>query len=318
MKGIPNAGQTCFFNAVVQCLTYSPNLANYFLAGCEEADVDLTLKGASSVALAMASFVRDYWTREGPLADASELYAAFTKACREFPRGKQHDAHLALVALLDKIHDGLPRFEPGPSAVSLCPAVRSKPWTESLRKGSSKKKKASCSVVSEVFRMQIETSMEAKGVASVSHDHVTCLSLPVNNHSSLSQCLAKYMEPETLPDVRVDGGATTEARLAKRFTHLPRILVLHLNRFDGVSKIDRFVDYTHELSLAPYCAPECEHHYRLFAVCLHHGSMDNGHYRACCEVQDRWFALDDDASTVLVDINDIIQRDAYILLYKRL
>lgn len=310
MKGIPNAGQTCFFNAVVQCLTFSPNLANYFLAGLEATDVCVKRKGASSVAQAMARFVRAYWSEEAPLADASELYAAFTKACRAFPRDQQHDAHLALVALMDKLHEGLSRLKPGPHAVCLRPGVRPQPWKDSL--------KGSCSVISEVFRMQIETSVEGGGVASVSHDHVTCLSLPVNDLASVNQCLAKYMEPEVLPEYQLDGGGAVEARLTKRFTHLPRILVLHLNRFNGVSKLDRFVDYTHELSLGPYCAPECEHHYRLFAVCLHHGSVDGGHYRACCEVRDRWYVLDDNSATVLGDINDIIQRDAYVLLYKRL
>lgn len=310
MKGLPNEGQTCFFNAAVQCLTYCPNIANYFLAGLEQADVCPKRKGASGVAMAMARFVRDYWTTEGGKADASELYMAFTKACRTFPPHQQHDAHLALVALLDKMHDGLSRLKPGTHAVCLRPGVCRKPWTDSL--------KGSCSVVSEVFRMQIEAVAEGDGFSSVSHDHVTCLSLPVNELTSVGQCLAKYMEPETLASYRVDGGPAAEARVTKRFTYLPRILVLHLNRFDGTSKIDRFVEYTFEMSLGQYCAPECEHHFRLFAVCLHRGNQDGGHYTACCEVKDRWYVLDDERTSVLHNINDTIQRDAYVLLYKRL
>ena len=38
----------------------------------------------------------------------------------------------------------------------------------------------------------------------------------------------------------------------------------------------------------------------------------------CAEVQGRWFALDDASARPMPDVNDVIQRDAYMLLYKRL
>lgn len=310
MKGLPNAGQTCYFNAALQCLVYCPNMTNYFLAGHETHDVNPKKKLAGALATAYASFSRLYWTQDAATAmDPSEVRAAFGKACRGFAPNQQHDAHEALVAILDKLHDGLSKLKPGDLAVTLRPDVRVKPWTDSL--------KGACSVVSEVFRGQLETEVQAPGYASVSHDHFTCLSLAVTDATTLNQCLQRHMAPETVDDFKVDD-RVLQASLTKRFTYLPRILIIHLKRFDGDGKIDRFIDYPAELNLEEFAVPECAHHYGLFGVCMHHGAANDGHYSAVCEVKGQWYVMDDDAATPLGNINDIIQRDAYVLLYKRL
>lgn len=309
MKGLPNAGQTCYFNAAVQCLAYCPNLTNYMLAGCAATDVNAKRKGASAVAAAFAAFVKEYWTVEGDGPDPSDLFAVFAKACK-FKTNTQHDAHEALVCLLDKLHEGLSRLKPGDLSVALRPEVCRKPWVDSL--------KSECSVVSEVFRGQLETQIQAPGYTSVSYDHFTCLSLAVGDSTSLALCLQRHMAPEAVLDFKVDDQTVVEASLAKRFAYLPRVLVVQLKRFDGRAKIDRFVDYPAELDLSAYAAPQCQHHYQLFAVCMHRGTMDDGHYAVLGEVKGKWFAMDDETVTPVTDINRIIDRDAYMLLYKRL
>jgi ubiquitin C-terminal hydrolase len=149
---------------------------------------------------------------------------------------------------------------------------------------------------------------------SVTYDHFTSLSLAVNDAGSLATCMHKYMADEVLTDISSGG------RLTRRFTYLPRVLIVHLKRFDAYgSKIDKFVDYPFELSLGQYVSrPEVEHNYQLFAVCLHHGSSHDGHYTACCEVQGTWFMCDDASVTPLEHIDNVIQRDAYVLMYRRL
>ena len=308
MKGLANGGQTCFFNSAVQCLLYTPNMTNYFLSQKDAEDLNVKKKGSSGLAAAYGEFVREYWTKEE--AAVAPVYSAFLKACRGFSPGQQHDAHEAMVCLLDKLHDGLSRLKPDASvAVADRPGVARKAWTDGL--------KNCASVVSEVFRGQVEAQVQATGYTSVTHDHFTCLSLAVNDASSLVHCIQRHMAPEDLQDFKVDG-QTIAATLTKRFTYLPRVLVVHLKRFDGCDKIDRFIDYPMELDLKLFAVPECEHHYQLFAVCLHRGTPDDGHYTAVAEVKGRWHSMDDETVAPMKNINDIIQRDAYVLLYKRL
>ena len=298
-----NYGNTCYFNAAVQCLVYVPNMSNYFLQHAEVGDLNGRRKGARGLAAAYAEFVRAYWTTGAPAdpADASDLYRAFMTACRGFPQDCEHDAHEALLCVLDKLHDGLSRMKPGDCGVSRHPRVCAEAWTAGL--------KGETSVVSEVFRGQIEQCVT--GVPGVSHDHFTCLSLGVHDSSCLAACMHKFMAPEMLED---------GTGICRRFTYLPRVLAVHFKRFDGSGqKIDKFVDYPFELDLSAYVAgEEVEHHYQLFSVCLHRGTADSGHYVTCGEVKGNWFTCDDSNATPLRDINDVIQRDAYVLLYRRL
>lgn len=311
MKGLRNAGQTCYLNAALQCLVYCPNITNYFLGGHEPGALNPKKKLASALASEYAAFVRAYWTFDSQsMPDPAAVHAAFIKACRGFASDQQHDAHEALVCLLDKLHDGLSKLKPGDLGVTVTTAVRAKPWTDSLKNVSS--------VISEVFRGQMETHVTAPGYTSVAHDHFTCLSLAITDCSSLKQCLQHHMADETLDTYKVDDATTVAATLQKRFTYLPRVLVVHLKRFDGDGKIDKFIDYPAELDLGEYALPESQHHYALFAVCLHHGAAHDGHYSAMCEVHDQWYVMDDETVAPLGDINHIIQKDAYMLLYKRL
>ena len=311
MKGLDNLGQTCFFNAAVQCILFSPNSTNYFLK-CAP-DLNPKRKGASTVSQAFVDLARSYWNSgaQGEVADVRPVYDAFCKATRSFKPGQQHDAHEAMVCMLDKLHEGLSRLKPGDLGVAKDPSICGAEWTSSL--------KQECSIVSEVFRGQIRVTVQGEGYTSVTYDHFTTLSLAVNEASALSGCVQRFMAPETVPDFK-EGDKTMQVTLTKAFTYLPRILVMHLKRFDGsATKLDKFVDYPFELSLSTYAASEhVHHHYQLFAVCLHRGTESEGHYAACCEANGMWFLLDDQSSQRMENINHVIQRDAYILMYKRL
>ena len=93
-------------------------------------------------------------------------------------------------------------------------------------------------------------------------------------------------------------------------THAPRVLAVHLARFDASgAKIDRFVNYTMDVDFAAK-------KYELFAVLLHSGSARDGHYASLVQHRGAWTFANDDACTAVTNINDVIQKDAYVLMYK--
>lgn len=308
MKGLANDGQLCYFNAALQCLAFCPNMTNYFLSPSWKADLHPKRKVASAFCAEYAAFVRAYWTEQCDQADAQAVYLAFTRACRAFPAARQHDAHEAMVFFLDKLHDGLCKMKPHGFQAARHPCVNRAAWEQSC---------SPASVVSEVFMGQIESRISGETYTSTAHDHFTTLSLAVADMTTLLQCIHKFMAPETVTDFRAESSTQT-VRVHKQFTYLPRILIIHLKRFDAARKIDRFIDYASELDLGGFCASGCDHHYQLFAVCLHRGDTEGGHYSACAEARNRWFFMDDAHVETMKDINYIIQKDAYVLLYKRL
>jgi ubiquitin C-terminal hydrolase len=121
MKGLENTGNVCFFNAALQCLVYSPFSTNRFLepqgAG---ADVNARRKLASALGVAFEDLVTRYWRDGSPgdIVDSSGMYQAFVHACRGFQHDTQHDAHEAMVCMLDKLHDGMSRFKAGDRGVA--------------------------------------------------------------------------------------------------------------------------------------------------------------------------------------------------------
>lgn len=101
----------------------------------------------------------------------------------------------------------------------------------------------------------------------------------------------------------------TKALSSYRFTRLPLILMITLQK----SEDKQFVTYDADMRIGEN---NFEVRYKLFAVLLHHGGADDGHWTALACHADSWTHYDD-ASASTVHVNDVVQRDAALLLYKR-
>ena len=144
--------------------------------------------------------------------------------------------------------------------------------------------------------------------------------------------------------------AKTKQMAARR---LPPALVLHIKRFEtsfvgkagskksglGIGdsvvvgrKIDVHVSFPFVLSMRPYCAsaalrsrygnrvPADASHddqakYDLYAVVVHSGTMESGHYIAYVQWQGVWFRCDDHQVT-RADPATVAQAQAYLLFYQ--
>lgn len=300
MKGLTNAGNTCYLNAALQCLLHAPGLTNYVLTDWFDKDLSKRRPNAWGVASRYAKLVRDYWMAAQPgVLDSTPTWEATCKAHKAFANGQPHDAHEALVVLLKSLHDALtrtPRIEP-----SLAYADVVKPaWDEYVAK-------EGYSILTELFVAQTESTVAgANGYESTTYEHSMVTSLDITDSSTVSQALSKSFDPTDV-EYRFPDGSVGTARLTRRLVYAPILLVLHLKRFcaDG-SKIDKFVNYSTTLELM-------HHTYDLFGVIFH----DGGHYVAACEAAGTWRLLDDAAVSEDMDLNSVVHKNAYVLLYKK-
>ena len=127
----------------------------------------------------------------------------------------------------------------------------------------------------------------------------------------LGVCLDKYQEWEQL-EKSMECTVCSKCSKVERqvlFTQLPKILIIHFVRFkqDG-TKNSSFIRFPFKLLLR-------DAKYKLAGVVNHLGSSNSGHYTSFIEYENKWVLIDDEI-VVCSKREDVISKDAYILIYE--
>ncbi|KAI3809659.1 hypothetical protein L1987_19256 [Smallanthus sonchifolius] len=318
--GFRNLGNTCYLNAVLQCLTYTPPLANFCLrlqhsASCESLSqqdkksdcpfclLEKRIARSLSVDLALDT--------PGKFIGGLKLFA------EHFRLGRQEDAHEFLRYVIDACHTT---------------SLRLKKLQQQKRKFVSNGGGDSCSggtVVKEIFggALQSQVKCLACGNESNKVDEIMDISIDVLNSSSIREAFQKFFQPETL-----DGNNKYKCESCKKLVaarkqmsilQTPNILVIQLKRFEGIygRKIDKAITFEEMLVLSSFmCKTSQDPHpeYKLFATIVHSGcSPDSGHYYAYIkDAIGRWYCCNDSYVSVS-SLEEVFSEKVYILFFSR-
>ena len=57
--------------------------------------------------------------------------------------------------------------------------------------------------------------------------------------------------------------------------------------------------------------------YDLCAISQHYGTLSSGHYTAFCKNENEWYNFDDETIKKISNINYIVSKGAYILIFRK-
>ncbi|KAJ2900461.1 hypothetical protein IWW38_000514 [Coemansia aciculifera] len=304
--GLHNLGNTCFLNAVLQCLTYTAPLAEYLLtrehsSSCRAGDSCILCKFESHVGRALSK-------RENSSISPKSIVGRLKLIAKHMRVGRQEDAHEFLRLLIESFQRSLlhgidPKLDRRVQETTLMHHVFGG-YSQSQVKCSR------CNHESNTFEPLLDLSLDIQG------------------GSTIAKALRSFTRPEVLAkDNRYrceKCNKLVEATKQMSVYRLPRALTLQLKRFSsfGGGKISRFVEFPLSLNMKSYVSANSPergpYEYGLYAVLVHSGgSSRSGHYYSFVKSPAGvWYELND-SSVRQVSERTVLGQTAYLLFYER-
>ncbi|XP_077575382.1 ubiquitin carboxyl-terminal hydrolase 43a isoform X2 [Stigmatopora nigra] len=208
--GLKNHGNTCFMNAVVQCLSNTDLLAEYL--GLEHYKPDVLARRVNSetakgeVTEQLASLVRALWTLEYTPQLSVDFKSIVAKYGSQFRGNSQHDALEFLLWLLDRVHEDAKNPNSNNSSSSSSNNAKANfKGPSSLEDLTSKQPRGRNSFVQEHFQAQYRSSLTCPHCLKQSNtfDPFLCISLPIPLRQTRPICVTLVLSTKGQRYLRV-------------------------------------------------------------------------------------------------------------------
>ncbi|XP_030542645.1 ubiquitin carboxyl-terminal hydrolase 17-like [Rhodamnia argentea] len=304
--GLVNCGNSCYANAVLQCLAFTPPLMAYFLQGLHS---KLCPKKEWCFMCEFESLIQKAKARTSPISPI-RIVSQLQKIGTQLHNGREEDAHEFLRCAIDAMQ-----------SICLVKSVE-------MESGSSKEE---TTLMGLTFGGYLRSKIRCTKCQIKSERQERMMDLTVEiegDIGTLEQALHRFTENETLDGENKYhcGRCKSYEKARKRLTILeaPNVLTIALKRFQSgkCGKLNKLVRFPEILNLAPYMSGTSDKSpiYRLYGVIVHLDVMNaafSGHY--VCYVknpQNKWFKIDDSTVTPM-ELESILSMGAYMLLYAR-
>ena len=195
--GLANHGLTCYINAIIQCLSNTDLLAEYFVMGQYKADLKNAKKERSKkygtngeLAEQFAVIIRSLWTNQYDASMTRSLKDIMCKYAIQYKGNEQHDSQEYLLWLFDKIHEDL-NIQPVKKQSLLSrasfrkkkksPAQNSAKFSPNSRAIQAQLDLVPTSFIQKVFQAHFRSTLTCPDCKRQSHtmDPSLCVSLPI-------------------------------------------------------------------------------------------------------------------------------------------
>jgi len=327
-------GNTCYLASVLQALAATPTVVEFFLRERHERGA---CGVASCAACALDGYIVDAYAEGEDALVASELLYAWWENEQSMADEQQHDAHECFLSLVSVAHanllgKSLRRKKPKP--VGLVALLSLEPLDEDDEHSSAPDVDSCECIFHQSFAgvLQSEFACASCGcVTSTIREATVGISVDVPSGASksaiLEDCLRDFTAREMVESSshRAACASCASSNLSKRmcFERVPKMLNLHLKRFEGgfesasMRKNDIHVEFPFQLDVSPYTAngAAVASFYDLYAVVVHSGVLEGGHYTAYIRRAGAWYLCDD---AVILEVNEeeVRSAQAFMLFYE--
>jgi len=317
VTGLRNQGNTCYLNAILQCLVHTKLLCQLV----QEVPSQCLRKQDARQWLAQLQQLIHDMNQVHPSSCAVSNIAELITTNKEFVRGRQADAHEAFMFIVSRILEACIAVGDG-STDAAAQSAKDYSAQESLERSS---------LLGHVFGMDLGQRVRCRHCSYSSEtarvEYCLCLSCTAGLDDRDRESFQRHSGYSGGGFSRDDIPGTTLEELLRSFSRLERIdgykcekcrqtgcvrsayikrppnnLVFYIDRRQDSSrfgKINRAVQFPQELDATPFVEESCSGSYQLYGIVVHqdfNGSTFFGHYIAFVKDRERglWHRVDDD------------------------
>lgn len=305
--GIPNFGNTCFFNASLQSLIYNDKLFEILHDHKDKKDFIKYFNLLQRICIQCEKIDQNQY-----ILLIKNLYKELINTS-QFSFRQQEDASDCIGFMIDYFHESI-KYEVDMKLKN--------PNSQQIEKDSfeswNKYYKNCYSPIIKYFYGQFGSTLHCTNCKKNTNifEPFNILTLHVTDENqTIDECLKSFCDIEELDDYKCDH-CKERLKFYKHFEFfiLPYFLFVRLKNVDAKNSRKTQVKLTGELDFTKYVYNNKEIKYRLYAIIYHSGSLNNGHYNMCRIFNNKYYLFDD---TSVRQIKGIPSQNASILCYER-
>lgn len=305
LKGFINFGSTCFISSVLQTFIHNPMLKKEFF---NNDDHYFNCDVQDCITCSIDKIFAEFFTSK-----SNESYGMTNLLVNSWSKNKsltgyeEQDAHEFWQYLLNEFHKDFQRIE------------------ESTTEDHN-----SCGCIShKYFSGELESVIKCSNCDNITRtiDPIMDLSLELTNlkdNSTIYDCLNLFTKPEQLDNYKCHFcNEKTNPMKSLKINKMSSILSIQLKRFKhnltNFIKNDLLIKNPLYLNISNYTTNDQEspinEFYELFALIVHIGSVNTGHYVVLIKTENNQWLKFDDSVITLVSQEEIESTNAYLLFY---